>query len=137
MKRLTPTLFAPVTVTVAATCMLTARHAATTVTTKTEARPAVAFDMSPPLGSMAQFIPDKAVVIHHAVESRPERQGATKGPGTGLGSTPPTSPAARRGAGTGGRTTRARGTPPIPPPPPAPEIDAAGAAVEQTTQGTT
>ncbi len=79
----------------------------------------------------AQFIPDKAVVIHPAVESQPERQGAIKGPGTGLGATPPTPPAARGGA----RAPRAGGPPPIPPPPPAPEINAAGSAVEQTTPG--
>ena len=86
---------------------------------------------SPPLDSMEQFIPDRLVVIHRAVESRPERQGATKGPGTGLGTTPPRPAAARGGAG----ATRAGGPPPIPPPPPTPEITAAGAAVEQTTQG--
>src|SRR5580704_11536079 len=85
---------------------------------------------------IAQFIPDKAVVIHPAVESQPERQGAIKGPGTGLGVTPPTPPAARGGAArAGGRAPRAGGPPPIPPPPPAPEINAAGSAVEQTTEG--
>ena len=47
---------------------------------------AIAFDMSPPL---EQFIPDKPVVIHPAVESPPQPQGETKGPGTGLGATPP------------------------------------------------
>jgi hypothetical protein len=88
------------------------------------------FDTSPPFGLMAQFIPDKSVVIHPAVESQPER-GATEGPGTGLGTTPPTRPAARGGA----RVARTGGPPPIPPPPLAPEINAAGAAIEQTTQG--
>jgi hypothetical protein len=78
-----------------------------------------------------QFIPDKPVVIHHAVESTPERQGAIKGPGEGLGSTQPAPPPTRSGGG-----ARVRTPPPIPPPPPAPEIAAAGAAVEQTTQGT-
>jgi hypothetical protein len=81
-----------------------------------------------------QFIPDKPVVIHAAVESQPERRGEIKGPGAGLGATPPTPPAARGGAGrAGGRA--GRGEPPIPPPPPAPEIGKAGAAVEQTAQG--
>ncbi len=88
----------------------------------------------------AQFIPDKAVVIHPAVESPPVRVGAIEGPGKGLGVTPPTPPAARGGAAAarGGRAGRgARGNPPpIPPPAPAPEIPPAGAAVEQTTQGT-
>jgi len=84
-----------------------------------------------------QFIPDKQVVIHRAVESKPERRGELKGPGSGLGSTLPSPPEARAG-GTGrgaGRPPRAEGPPAIPPPPPAPEIGAAGAAVEQTTHG--
>jgi hypothetical protein len=81
----------------------------------------------------AQFIPEKRVVIHPAVLSQPENQGEIKGPGTGLGSTPAAPPPAGRG---GGRAGRAGGPPPIPPPPPAPEIPAAGAAVEQTVQGT-
>ena len=93
-----------------------------------------------PLEEMEQFIPDKPVVIHPAVESQPERQGSMEGPGTGLGTTPPAHlrqvgvDAARRERP--GRAARAaRRPPPIPPPPPAPEINAAGAAVEQTTQG--
>ena len=138
MKRLTLALFALSLVTVAGTCLVAARPAGKSAAERTAARAAVAFDTSPPLGSMEQFIPDKAVVIHPAVESRPERQGATEGPGTGLGTTPPTPPAARGPAGAtrgGGRAARAGGPPPIPPPPPAPEINAAGAAVEQTTQG--
>ncbi|HME00332.1 MAG TPA: hypothetical protein VKM93_23735 [Terriglobia bacterium] len=113
MKHLTPTVSAVGLVTVAVICLVVARHASATAAERTPAlatRAAVAFDKSPPLGAMAQFIPDKPVVVHPAVESRPERQGATEGPGTGLGTTPP--------------------------PPPAPEINAAGAAVEQTTQGT-
>ncbi|HLY20667.1 MAG TPA: hypothetical protein VKR61_25745 [Bryobacteraceae bacterium] len=80
----------------------------------------------------AQFIPDKPVVIHPAVESPPVRQGSIKGPGAGLGVTPPAALPARRPPGAG----RPRGSAPIPPQPPAPEISAAGAAVEQTTQGT-
>ncbi|HTX39715.1 MAG TPA: hypothetical protein VME43_32080 [Bryobacteraceae bacterium] len=101
------------------------------------ARAAVAFDESAPLADMEQFIPDKPVVIHPAVESHPEQEGALKGPGNGLGETPPTPPAARGGrAGRAGRGRAGRGgPPPIPPPPPAPEIGAAGRAVEQTTQG--
>jgi hypothetical protein len=85
---------------------------------------AIAFDMSPPL---EQFIPDKPVLIHPAVESPPQPQGEIKGPGTGLGATPPAPPPARRGTP---RTPRPPG-----PPPPAPEINPAGAAVEQTSQG--
>lgn len=139
MKRLPLALLAPGLLAVAVTCLVTARQATVIAAEGTPAlaRAAVVFDMSPPLGSMAQFIPDKSVDIHHAVESPPERQGATEGPGTGLGTTPPTPPAARGGPGTaraGGRAARAGEAPPIPPPPP--EIQAAGAAVEQTTQGT-
>jgi hypothetical protein len=89
---------------------------------------AIAFDMSPPL---EQFIPDKPVVIHPAVESPPQPQaeikGEIKGPGTGLGATAPAPPPARRGTP---RTPRPPG-----PPPPAPEINPAGAAVEQTMPG--
>ncbi len=86
--------------------------------------------------AFGQFIPDKAVVIHPAVESQPEQRGSIQGPGAGLGATPPTPPAPRPGAG--GRAARGgggRATPPIPAPPPGPEINAAGAAVEQTKQG--
>ncbi len=81
---------------------------------------------------MEQFIPAKAIVIHPAVNSLAERQGATKGPATGLGGTPPAPPPARnRTAARAGRG----GPPPVPPPPPAPDIRAGGAAVEQTAQG--
>jgi hypothetical protein len=93
---------------------------------------AVAFDLSPPL---EQFIPDKPVTIHPAVESVAVRQGALKGPGAGLGATPPTQPARAAGAGRGSRGGRGGAPPAIPPPPPAPEIAAAGAAVEQNAQG--
>jgi len=98
------------------------------------ARTAVAFDLSAPL---EQFIPDKAVTIRPAVESKPERQGEIRGPGRGLAMTPPAAPPAGRGGGGGGAARGARGgTPPaIPPGPPAPEIGTAGAAVEQTAQG--
>jgi hypothetical protein len=87
---------------------------------------------------MGQFIPDKRVVIHPAVESRPQPQGPTKGPGAGLHTTPPSPLPGRAGAGTarGGRPGPAGSPLPIPPPSPAPEIAAAGAAVEQATQGT-
>ncbi|HLH19255.1 MAG TPA: hypothetical protein VKX45_18680 [Bryobacteraceae bacterium] len=84
----------------------------------------------------AQFIPDKPVTIHPAVLSEPVVKGAMKGPGAGLGSTPPAAPAGR-GPGAGRAGARGgRSAPPIPPPPPAPEIPPAGAAVEQTAQGT-
>jgi hypothetical protein len=79
---------------------------------------------------MAQFIPGKPVVIHPAVESAPERNGATKGPGVGLGSVVPEPLPAGRGASRGG------GRPPAPPPPPAaiPAIGKLMAAVEQKSQ---
>ena len=137
MKRLTLALCALGLVALAVTAALPAASTGAKRSPVLTTRAAV-FDMSAPLGSMEQFIPDKQVVIHPAVESQPERQGAMKGPGTGLGTTPPAPPPARGGAGAaraGGRAARAGGPPPIPPPPPAPEIDAAGAAVEQTTQG--
>ena len=102
-------------------------------TTKVTTRLAVAFDTSSPL---EQFIPDKPVTIHPAVESRPEQQGSREGPGTGLGNTPPTPPAGR-GASPPvrpeSRTARAAQVPPTPPA--APTISTAGAAVEQTTPG--
>ena len=136
MKRQTMALSVGL-VAAAVTCPVAARHATATAAAMTPAlapQAAVAFDMSPPLGGMAQFIPDKPVVVHHAVESRPERQGTTEGPGTGLGTTSPAPPSTRAGAGAF-RAPRTGAAAPIPPPPPAPEIDAAGAAVEQTAQG--
>ena len=98
---------------------------------------ASAFDESPPLADMEQFIPEKPVSIHPAVESPAVREGSLKGPGTGLGATPPTPPAVRGGAraGRAARGGRPGGPPPVPPQPPAPEISAAGAAVEQKEQG--
>ncbi len=100
------------------------------------ARSAVAYDVSAPLSAMEQFIPGKPVTIHPAVVSKPEHAGSMKGPGTGLGATPPTLPPERAGrAGRGGR-----GASNTPPPaivaPAAPAIGAAGAAVEQSAQGT-
>ena len=86
---------------------------------------AVAFDLSPPLNE--QFIPDKTVVIHPAVESRARREGSPKGPGKGLGSTPPAPQLPR--------APRTSASAPIPPQPPAPEIGREAAAVEQTAQG--
>ena len=84
------------------------------------------------LSLVAQFIPEKAVVIHPAVESVAEHAGSIEGPGRGLGLTQPTplTPPGGRGRG-----ARAGGPAPIPPPSPAPEIGAAGTAVEQRTQG--
>jgi hypothetical protein len=89
-----------------------------------------------PIALTGQFIPDKPVVIHPAVESQPVRKGPIEGPGTGLGATAPQPPAARgAGAGrAGGRAGRGE-PPPIPPPPLAPEVGKDGAAVEQTAQG--
>jgi hypothetical protein len=137
MRRLTPALFTVSLVTATVTSLMAARH--TTAAQKApglETRIAIAFDMSPPLDSMEQFIPDKAVVIHPAVESPPEHRGAMKGPGAGLGVTPPAPPTGRGGSGVSRAGGRAGGPPPIPPPVPAPEIGAAPAAIEQTTQGT-
>src|SRR5579862_5102302 len=71
------------------------------------------------------------VVIHPAVASRAEQQGERKGPGQGLGSTPPAVPI----AGRGGRAGRAGGPPPIPPPLEAPEVARESAAIEQTADG--
>ena len=131
MKRLTLALVALGLAAAAVTSLVAARPARTaTVAT----RVAIAFDASQPLEAMEQFIPDKAVVIHPAVESQPERQGAMEGPGKGLGMTPPAPPPAGRGGAVRG-SGRAGGPPPIPPPPSAPEINAGGAAVEQTMQG--
>ena len=132
MKRLTPALFAIGLVIVAVTCLASRQPAkAAARTLRPATRAAVAFDMSPPLASMAQFIPNRPIVIHRAVESPPVRQGATEGPGAGLGTTAPAPLAARRSA----RAARAGRPSPIPPPPPAPAIGAAGAAIEQATQG--
>ena len=93
------------------------------------AHKAVALDLSPPLDATEQFFPTKSVVIHPAVESRPDAAGAIEGPGAGLSATPPAQPPARST-----RQTR-RGPPPIPPPPPTPEVPAAAAAIEQTGPG--
>jgi hypothetical protein len=74
--------------------------------------------------AFAQFIPDKPVTIHPAVESVPVRLGSVKGPGRGLGSTPGAELPPGRG----------RGASPAPPPPLAPP-DVPG-TVEQTAPGT-
>lgn len=85
--------------------------------------------------SAAQFIPDKPVTIHPAVESKAVTQGAIKGPGKGLGRTPQAvqpRPANARPAG-----ERPARTPPPPAPVPVPpEIGPEAAAVEQTETGT-
>ncbi len=111
----------------AVSALIAARRA-----TNVETRAAVAFDLSPALADMDQFIPDKPIVMHAATESKAERQGSMKGPGAGLGATPPTPPSLRAGV----RTPRVGGPPPIPAPPIAPDVSAASAAIEQTTQGT-
>ena len=99
-------------------------------------RKAAAFDLSAPLSAMEQFIPEKPVTIHPAVLSKAEQQGTFKGPGTGLGSAPPNLPPERAGrGGRGGRAASNAAAPRIVAPP-APEIGAAGAAVEQSAQGT-
>src|SRR5579885_3085951 len=76
---------------------------------------------------LAQFIPEKPVVIHPAVNSTPERQGPIEGPGKGLGSITPPDRGARPG--------RTRPPAPIPPAPPSPELNGAAVAIEQTAQG--
>jgi hypothetical protein len=129
-------------------CLVTARStaSATESTPAVASRAAVAFDLSASLESMEQFIPDKAVTIHPAVVSKAITQGDLKGPGAGLGATPPTTLPPRGGATRGGRAARGGagatrggdggGRVPTPPTfPPAPQISAAGAAVEQTAQG--
>ncbi len=136
MKRLIVALLTLKMITATVTGLVAARHITMQRAPAPETRIAIAFDMSPPLDSMEQFIPDKAVVIHPAVESSPERRGAIKGPGEGLRLTPPAPPTGRGGSGVSRASGRAGGPPPIPPPVPAPEISAASAAVEQTTQGT-
>lgn len=112
---------------IAVTCLLAKRPAP-------RMQMAVAFDMSAPLAELEQFIPEKRVDIHPAVESQAERKGTMQGPGSGLGQTPPTpaapSPAAPRAGSRSARAAEVPMTPPV-----APEIGAAGAAVEQTTQG--
>lgn len=82
-----------------------------------------------PFAAAAQFVPDKPVVIHPAVESTPVRRGAIKGPGRGLGATPPAALKPRP------RPSRRPSEAAPPEPPPSPEVPVAGAAVEQTTQG--
>jgi hypothetical protein len=96
------------------------------------------FDLSAPLSSMEQFIPDKRVTIHPAVVSKPDPRGEIKGPGGGLGSTSPNlSPESTGpGGGRGGRGGRAPANPAPIVTPPVPEIGTAGAAVEQSAQGT-
>ncbi len=116
--------------------ILLASTAATAAPQGAISRKAAAFDISSPLLEAEPFIPDKPVTIHPAVLSKPEHQGSVKGPGTGLGSTPPNLPPGR--AGRGGRGGRAASNGPAPPivPPEAPEISAAGTAVEQSAEGT-
>ena len=142
MKRSVLPLFGLGVVTVTVVCLVAVRPAHTAegrMPHVAVSRPAALFDTSVPLESMEQFIPDKRIVIHPAVESKPETQGSMQGPGAGLGTTPPTAPAARgggAGARAGGRAARgAVAPPPIPPPPPAPDIKPEGIAVEQTKQG--
>ena len=116
-----------------AALMLLAITASTAAQPAAISRKAVAFDLSAPLAAMEQFIPDKHVAIHPAELSRAEQKGSIKGPGTGLGNTPPNTPPVR--GGRGGRAP-ANGPAPAVTPPPAPDVSAAGAAVEQTAQGT-
>jgi len=128
MKRLVLTLFAA-----AVLWAAPVKNAATT------SRKAVAFDLSAPLSSMEQFIPEKRVLIHPAVQSKAVTQGSMRGPGTGLGSAPPNVPAARGGGGAGRGAARGGRGAAAPPPritaPPAPEIAAAAAGIEQKAQG--
>ena len=93
-------------------------------------KPLIAFAAMATLAG-AQFIPNKPVVIHPAVESKAEGGGSIVGPP--LGKTPPASPTPSQSRA--GRAGRAGGPPAVLPPPPAPDIGAAGAAVEQIAQG--
>jgi hypothetical protein len=80
MKRLTVALLNLGLITVALIYLIRARPAKATAAERMAAlatRATVAFDASKPLESTEQFIPDKRIVIHPAVESQPERQGAT------------------------------------------------------------
>lgn len=81
--------------------------------------------------SMAQFIPDKPVSIHPAVESTSVTKGSLKGPGAGLGQTMPTPPRPRPNSQRRPNPAAAQ----IPEPPAAPDVPQAAAAVEQTSQG--
>src|SRR5947209_6079318 len=108
MKRSTGLLAGVGLVSAALTGLVAARPAssrARQVSRATSARAAVAWDLSPPLSAMEQFIPEKPVVIHPAVVSKAELEGTSKGPGTGLGATAPPPPVVRPGAG--GRAPRA------------------------------
>ena len=98
------------------------------------ARKPAAFDLSAPLASMEQFIPEKRIDIHPAEMSKAVKRGDIQGPGTGLGRTPPNVPPPRSGRGGRSGPGAANAAPPIAAPP-TPEIGAAGAAVEQTAQG--
>lgn len=137
MKRLTVALTGITLAGAGWLCLVPARANKRAGAERVTVHQAVAFDVSAPLAAMEQFIPDKPVTIHTAVESPAVHEGSLQGPGTGLAATAPTPPAPRPGgAARGGRAGRAgRGAPPIPPPPPAPEISKEGAAVEQTAQG--
>src|SRR5215813_10147088 len=132
MQRFTAVCLTLIPVTVAVTGLVAARPPKARVPARTSVRTAVAFDLSAPL---EQFIPDKAIVIHPAVESPKELQGSTKGPGTGLSATPPPPPPAGRGGGGAGRGGRGANPPQFPPPPPSPEISPAAALIEQTSHG--
>lgn len=79
------------------------------------------------LRAQGQFVPDKPVAIHAAIESTPVHKGALKGPGAGLGYTMPAPPRPRPRSA---RRSMAEAAPP-----PAPEISAAAEAIEQTSQG--
>ncbi len=79
--------------------------------------------------ALAQFIPDKPVVIHPAEVSKAVTVGSIKGPGEGLGTTPPAAQNTRP------RPPRPGGPPPPPPVPVAPDVPPAAARIEQTEQG--
>ncbi|MBV8205699.1 MAG: hypothetical protein JO041_02825 [Acidobacteria bacterium] len=82
----------------------------------------------------AQFIPGSPVIIHPAVESKAVTEGTVRGPGPGLGRTPPAAQPVRASAGSVAPGD-ARTPPPPPPVPIAPEVSPEAAAIEQTTPG--
>ena len=97
-----------------ATYLVAAQPAATNTAGRTAAaasRSAVAFDVSPPLEAMEQFIPDKTIVIHPAAESPADaaRRNRRAGHGFGRDSAHAAGRAGRRRRGEGGWACGARG----------------------------
>ncbi len=110
MKRSTLAVSALAIVTAGVACLLSARPAPTAVAqgnAQLVSRAAVTFDASPPLASMEQFIPDKAVVIHPAVVSPPAGKAPCK---DRVRPCPPLRPLRRRHAAAAQARSRRRRT---------------------------